>query len=563
MDHLISPHGSGFEDLFLSAGDRDEIKSKSLEASVLPLSASQLSHLDLLLNGSYSPLNGFMGKKEAQSVWKEMRLADGVFWPLPVTLDIPTEISQTLEIGQPVFLSDPEGGLLARMTVEDLWEKEPAADPIFQAGQGEADDPSSGSWCIGGRIEGLELAGQPDFMALRKTPDLLRREFNRLGWRNVLCCQPRQPMHRADVQVTLEAAKRIGANILIQPLVRAGHQGESIHYSNIRCYQAIQSGYPPGMMMMNLLNMANGGKGARELLVRAIIAKNHGCGYFLDPQYAAQSPGGAEDSGDSGMEEIQNAIRNFGPETGVEFVPYPEMAYIPSRARYFTIPEMPEGVKSEIVDEKELMRRLREGLEIPEWFSFPEVIEELRRAYPQKNQQGITLFFTGLSGAGKSTLAKTVLSRFLEIGGRSVTLLDGDIVRKNLSSNLGFSKEHRDLNILRIGFVANEITKHGGIAICAPIAPYRETRRKIRETISANGIFVEIFVSTPLEVCEKRDRKGLYAKARKGLIKEFTGISDVYEAPENAEITIDTSDVSQEEAAQSIWLYLEKEGFIR
>ncbi len=562
MDHLIPPHGSGFEDLFLSAEEREEIKSKSLAAPVLTLSNSQLSNLELILNGSYSPLRGFMGKKETQTVWKEMRLSDGAFWPLPVTFDISAEISETLEIGQPIFLSDGEGVLLARMMVEDLWKTDSASDPIFQAEQREGGDSSPGAWCIGGRIAGLELARHTDFISLRRTPGELRREFNRLGWRNVLCLQPRQPMHRADVQATLEAAKSADANLLIQPLVRGKYHEDAIHYSNIRCFQAIRSGYPPGMMVMNLLNSVDGGEGAREVLMRAIVAKSHGCGYFLDPQFAAQPPSKADGTGDSGSEEIRNAIQKYGPEIGVQFVPYQAMAYIPSRAKYFSVAEVPEGAHSEIVDEEELMRRLREGLEIPEWFSFPGVIEELRRAYPPKNEQGITLFFTGLSGAGKSTLAKTLVSRFLEIGGRSVTLLDGDIVRKNLSSNLGFSKEHRDLNILRIGFVANEITKHGGIAICAPIAPYRETRRKIRETISATGSFIEIYVSTPLEVCEKRDRKGLYAKARKGLIKEFTGISDAYESPENAEINIDTSDISQEEAAQSIWLYLEKQGFI-
>ena len=229
---------------------------------------------------------------------------------------------------------------------------------------------------------------------------------------------------------------------------------------------------------------------------------------------------------------------------------------------YIPIDEVKEGQGPLSISGTELRARLAEGREIPAWFTFADVAAVLRSTHPPRYKQGFTIFFTGLSGAGKSTIAKAFLARLLESGGRPVTLLDGDIVRKNLSSELGFSKEHRDLNIRRIGFVANEITKNGGIAICAPIAPYDAIRKEVRSLIAKHGGFMLVHVATPLEVCEQRDRKGLYAQARAGIIKEFTGISDPYEAPQDAELIIDTTSLTPEEAAQDILLHLEKEGYI-
>ncbi len=243
-------------------------------------------------------------------------------------------------------------------------------------------------------------------------------------------------------------------------------------------------------------------------------------------------------------------------------VPFRQMVYVPALDQYQPDDEVTAGTPTLDISGTELRARLADGREIPEWFTFPGVVQELRRRHPPRQRQGFTVFFTGLSGSGKSTIANVLLVKFLEMGGRPVTLLDGDIVRRHLSSELGFSKEHRDINIRRIGFVASEITKNGGIAVCAPIAPYEAVRQDVRRMIEPAGGFCLVHVATPIEVCEQRDRKGLYAKARAGLVKEFTGVSDPYEAPAKAEVVIDTSALSPAEAAQAIILHLEREGYI-
>jgi sulfate adenylyltransferase len=243
-------------------------------------------------------------------------------------------------------------------------------------------------------------------------------------------------------------------------------------------------------------------------------------------------------------------------------VPFQMMVYLENEDRYVPDNEIPAGGRVLNISGTELRARLNEGREIPGWFTYPEVVRELRRSYPPRHKQGLTIFFTGLSGSGKSTIANVLLTKFLETGGRPVTILDGDLVRKHLSSELGFSKEHRDINIRRIGYVASEITKNGGIAICAPIAPYEATRKHVRQMIEPYGGFILVHVATPIETCEERDRKGLYAKARAGIVKEFTGISDPYEAPTDAEVVINTAELSAEEAAQEIILHLEQQGFI-
>jgi sulfate adenylyltransferase len=255
-------------------------------------------------------------------------------------------------------------------------------------------------------------------------------------------------------------------------------------------------------------------------------------------------------------------LEQFTDELGVEMVPFKMMVYLPEEGRYSPVDAISEGTKTLSISGTELRDRLADGREIPEWFTFPQVAEELRRTHPPRSKQGFTVFFTGLSGSGKSTVANVLLVKLLEMGGRPVTLLDGDPVRKHLSSELGFSKEHRDLNIQRIGYVASEITKNGGIAICAPIAPYDEVRKRVRKMIEPLGGFMLVHVSTPLEVCEDRDRKGLYAKARQGIIKEFTGISDPYEIPADADMSLDTTDISPENAAHRVILHLEREGYI-
>jgi sulfate adenylyltransferase len=338
--------------------------------------------------------------------------------------------------------------------------------------------------------------------------------------------------------------------------------GDVDHYTRVRCYQAILSGYPRNTVKLSLLPLAMRLAGPREAVWHAIIRKNHGCTHLIVGRDHA-GPGN-DSTGKSFYDPYaaQELVQKYEDELGVGVVPFKQMVYAEDRDAYYPEDEVPPGFRTLSISGTELRRRLAEGREIPKWFTFPEVARELQKRYPPRHRQGLTVLFTGLSGSGKSTLANILLVKFLEMGGRPVTLLDGDIVRKNLSSELGFSKEHRDINIRRIGFVASEITKNGGIAICAPIAPYDSVRKHVRAMIEPLGGFVLVYLATPLEVCEQRDRKGLYAKARAGLIQEFTGISDPYEPPQDGDVVLDTTDLTPEEATQEILLHLEREGYV-
>jgi len=370
-------------------------------------------------------------------------------------------------------------------------------------------------------------------------------------------------MHCLQREMVMQAAREAGANIFLHPLVEPGCLDSADHYTKVRCYEQICRKLPKNMTMHGLLPLASRWAGPREALWHAIIRKNYGCSHFMV----------AEDHGDPFAEqedenrfyplgEAQRLVRESEKETGIIMVPLRKMAYVEEKAQYLVRDEIDPSMKIKQLSRTEFRRRLENDLEVPEWFTYPEIVAEMQYAFPPRSKQGFTLFFTGLSGSGKSTLAKVLFVRFMEMRGRPVTLLDGDIVRKNLSSELNFSKEHRNLNITRIGFVASEITKNGGIAICAPIAPYEESRQANRELISRCGGYIEIYVATPLATCEARDRKGLYAKARAGKVKGVTGVSDPYIPPTNPELVIDTTDISPSEAAQEVFLYLEEQGYI-
>jgi sulfate adenylyltransferase len=414
---------------------------------------------------------------------------------------------------------------------------------------------------VSGRLEGLALPHHYDFRTLRQTPAELRDQFQKLGWTKIVAFQTRNPMHRAHQELTLRAAKESGANLLIHPVVGLTKPGDVDHYTRTRAYQSLLPTYPHHTAMLSLLNLAMRMGGPREAVWHAIIRKNHGCTHFI---VGRDHAGPKDRAGNSfyGPYDSQELLAKYQDEIGVQMVPFRMMVYVEDMAAYVPEDQVPEGARVLNISGTELRKRLAEGRELPEWFTFPDIVKELRKSYPPRHKQGFTVFFTGLSGSGKSTIANVLLVKLLEMGGRPVTLLDGDVVRKHLSSELGFSKEHRDINIRRIGFVAAEITKNGGIAICAPIAPYDQTRKDVRAMIEAGGGFILVHVATSLEECEKRDRKGFYAKARAGIIKEFTGISDPYEEPIDAELTIDTQALAPEEAAQEIILHLEREGYI-
>ena len=551
------------------ADRRAGLRQLSRDWSSWNLTPRQLCDLELLLTGGFSPLPGFMTKAAYERVCTDMRLEDGTLWPMPITLDLSEEAAANLSVGDNLALRDPEGVMLATLRVEDLWRPDRGAEAEQVFGTSNAEHPGvsyllkqSHPVYVGGRLEGVELPIHYDFRQLRKTPAALREEFASRGWTKVVAFQTRNPMHRAHVELTMRAASEVGANLLIHPSVGMTKPGDVDHYTRVRCYQAVLDRYPPNTAALSLLPLAMRMGGPREAVWHAIIRKNHGCTHLVVGRDHAGP--GSDSAGKPfyGSYEAQELLAKHETELGMSMVDFRMMVYAPELDTYFPEDEIPDGVKTVNISGTELRDRLATGREIPAWFSYPEVVTELRRTHPPRAKQGFTVFFTGLSGSGKSTIANALLVKLLEMGGRSVTMLDGDLVRKNLSSELGFSKEHRDLNIRRIGYVASEITKAGGIAICAPIAPYDNTRRHVRALVESNGGFVLVHVATPLEVCEGRDRKGLYAKARAGLIPEFTGISDPYEEPADAEVTIDTTAFSPEEAANQIFLYLERLGYI-
>jgi sulfate adenylyltransferase len=559
MNKLIEPHGGTLKELYLSPDAAAAEKQQAREYPSWDLTYRQLCDVELLLNGAFSPLEGFLSQADYQRVLADMCLENGILWPMPVTLDVSR-----------VALRDPEGVLLAVLEVTAVWRPDKTAEALQVFGTDEWLHPGvdylfnkAHPVYLGGRLLGIEAPIHYDFKHLRDSPRELRDKFKKWGWRRIVAFQTRNPMHRAHYELTFRAAQLAEANLLIHPVVGMTRPGDIDHYSRVRCYERLLQYYPEQTTTLSLLHLAMRMGGPREALWHAIIRKNHGCSHLIVGRDHAGPGNNSQGQPFYGPYEAQEMVARYQKELGIQMVPFQEMVYVQERAEYVPGNEVIEGETVLNISGTEFRRRLQEGLEIPEWFSYADVVTELRRAYPPRHRQGFTVFFTGLSGAGKSTVANALMVKLMELGGRSVTLLDGDIVRKHLSSELGFSREHRNINILRIGFVASEITKNGGIAICAPIAPYAATRREVREMVSPGGGFLEVYVATSIEVCEERDRKGLYAKARAGLIKEFTGISDPYEPPANPEMAIDTTECTPDEAAQRIILKLEKLGYIK
>jgi len=570
MGAFKEPHGGELKNLYLDADAAQAEKQAARDYASWDLTERQLCDIELLLNGAFSPLDGFLNKADYDAVVSGMRLVSGVLWPMPITLDVSEDFASKLKSGDKVALRDLEGVILATLEVGDVWTPDKAAEAKGVYGTTDEMHPAvhylnniAHPVYVGGKLTGIETPTHYDFKHLRESPEEVRARFKKLGWRKVVAFQTRNPMHRAHREISHLAARDVEANLLIHPVVGMTKPGDVDHYTRVRCYEHILEHYPDQTTSLSLLPLAMRMGGPREALWHAIIRKNYGCTHIIIGRDHA-GPGKDSKGNDFyGPYDAQEMLEEHEKELDISMVPFRMMVYAENKAQYVPIDETTDDDNVLNVSGTELRRRLQEGLEIPAWFSFPEVVAELRRTHPPRHKQGFTVFFTGLSGSGKSTIANALMSKLMEIGGRQISLLDGDIVRKNLSSELGFSKEHRDLNIRRIGYVASEITKNGGIAICAPIAPYTATRRVVREAIAPFGGFVEIHVSTAIEVCEERDRKGLYALARAGKIKEFTGISDPYEAPERAEMVIDTADISPDLAAHRILVKLESMGFIR
>jgi len=535
----------------------------------LTLSERQICDLELLLNGGFYPLKGFFNEEDYHSVLDNMRLKTGKIWPIPINLDISEKLSELISIGDEIALRDKEGFALAIMNVESKWKVDKAFEAQSIFGTSDLMHPgvnflqnNINQIYIGGSVKGLLLPKHYDYQLLRMTPEDLKNKFSNLGWGKVVAFQTRNPMHRAHVEITRQASKEKNASLLIHPVVGMTKPGDFDYFTRVRCYEKIIEKYPDNTAMLSLLPLAMRMAGPREALWHAIIRKNYGCTHLIVGRDHAGP--GKDSKGNSfyGPYDAQELLKNYEKEIGVEMVPFKMMVYVKEDQQYFSIDAVSDTQTKLEVSGTELKKRLDLDEEIPEWFSYKDVLMELKKSHPPLKERGFTVFFTGLSGSGKSTLANGLLIKLLELGNRPVTLLDGDIVRTHLSSELGFSKEHRSINIKRIGFVASEITKNRGIAVCAPIAPYISDRDAVRDIVSAYGGFIEIHVSTPLEVCERRDVKGLYAKARQGIIKEFTGISDPYELPKSPEIIIDSSSDDPEVLVQNIMEKIEEFGYI-
>ena len=568
QDTLNAPHGGKLVNLMVDAARAAELQAASRHWPSWDLTPRQICDLELLLNGGFSPLTGFMGRADYDSVCASMRLADGTLWPMPITLDVTEEFAKTLQPGASIALRDAEGVMLAVLQVSDIWAPDRMAEVQAVYGTTNKEHPGvaaildrSHPWLIGGRVEGLHLPIHYDYKNLRLTPAQLRDQFAKNGWTQVVAFQTRNPMHRAHQELTLRAAREVGAKLLVHPVVGMTKPGDVDHYTRVRCYQALMTSYPANTAALALLPLAMRMGGPREAVWHAIIRKNYGCTHFI---VGRDHAGPGKDSTGKpfyGPYDAQELLRKFEKELDMVMVPFRNMVYVADLDQYFPEDEVPKGAKVLDLSGTEQRRLLQTGAEIPSWFTFPAVVEELRSTHPPRSKQGFTVFFTGLSGSGKSTIANALLVKMLEKGGRPVTLLDGDLVRKHLSSELGFSKEHRDINIRRIGYVASEITKNGGLAICAPIAPYDSIRKEVRQMIEPLGGFILVHVATSLDECEKRDRKGLYAKARAGILKQFTGISDPYEEPKDASLVLETKG-TPEDAADEVLAFLRKEGYL-
>ncbi len=550
----------------------EHIKKEAVHYCSVNLNEIQLCDLELLCNRAFYPLSGFLTREDYESVLETARLTDGSVWPLPICLDIPGDLAERLQPGEPLALCDTEGFLLAVLHVRDIWrpDKRREARSVFGT-QDETKHPyvfslyhDRSDYYVGGEIEGVHPPLHFDFPELRLPPSETHRLFTSKGWRHVIGFHTEKPLHCAHKEMILDAARKANASIFLHPVAGIPAPGDLDHFTMVRCYQAFVNHFPKNMILLGLLPFATRKAGPKEALLQALIRKNYGCTHFMvAPDQADPFMHDSDGKLFYPPGQAQELVREHEEEIGIRMVPLTPMVYVEDKAQYIPRDQVEESMVVKKISSTELRRRLEFDLEIPEWFSFPEVVAELKKTYPPRHKQGFTLFLTGLSGAGKSTLARILYVKFMEMRDRPVTLLDGDIVRNNLSSELTYSREHREINVRRIGFVASEITKNRGIAICAPIAPYEEARRHNRELIAQYGGYIEVYMATPLEVCELRDRKGIYAKAKQGVMKGVTGIDDPYIPPSSPELSIDTSELTPAEAAQQVLLYLEEQGYIR
>jgi sulfate adenylyltransferase len=567
---LKPPYGGVLVDLRVYHRRAQELHGAARDLSSLDLTARQIADLELFATGAFSPLTGFLGRADYERVCTDMRLSDGRLWPMPLVLDVTPAMAATLTSGQRVALRDGEGTMLAVLTIAEIWEREleyeaeciystcAAAHPEVRELQGAAR-----TVCLAGKLEVTELPVHHDFAGLRATPAALRRELLRQGERRLIGYPVERLLHRAHVEFTQRMARLHNAPLLIQGLIGRRYLNQADHYPLVRAWRAALTQYPASTARLNLIELSSRLCGPRAALWQAIVSRNYGCTHYIGEHDCAGFGAAADGAPRYGEFQSLEALRQHAPEIGLEIIPWRELVYEEDHPEHFIAGRpISHYVHAPSDPDPAAPGPEHRDVEIARWFSYAAVLHEWQKSYRLRSAQGLTIFFTGLSGAGKSTIAQLLHARLMETGERPATLLDGDIVRKHLSAGLGFSREHRDMNVLRLGYVASLIVRHGGISLCAPIAPYAATRAQVRALIAPHGGFIEVYVATSLNVCEARDRKGLYARARAGLIKEFTGVSDPYEPPTAAEIVIDTAEFTAEEAVEQILAYLVREGYL-
>ncbi|HET7435796.1 MAG TPA: bifunctional sulfate adenylyltransferase/adenylylsulfate kinase [Thermoanaerobaculia bacterium] len=564
---LIAPYGGALVDLFAPADARAQLARYAGTLPSIQISERSRCDLELLATGAFSPLDRFMNRADYERVVREMRLEDGTLFPIPIALPIGDDVD--VAIGRDVALRGPRNELLAVMSVDDVyeWDRDEAAQNVFGTRDTKhplvAEMASWGRRNVSGALRVIDVATPRDFLELRRTPAQVRALLATYGHENVVAFQTRNPMHRAHEELTKRAIAAIDGVLLLQPAVGMTRPGDIDHYTRVRTYQALTSHhFERDRVLLSLLPIAMRMAGPREALWHALIRRNYGANHFIVGRDHA-SPG-IDSTGKPfyGPYDAQQLFLKHHDELGMRMVPFHELVYVDELGRYEEASQVPAGMHTRSISGTQLRDEyLGAGKPLPDWFTRPEVAAILAESHPPKLKQGICIWFTGLSGAGKSTTAELLVSRLLERG-RTVTLLDGDVVRTHLSKGLGFSKEDRDANILRIGFVAAEIVRHGGAVVCAAVSPYRATRDLVRQRVGHDR-FVEVFVDTPVEICEARDTKGMYAAARRGEVANFTGVSDPYEAPLNAELTLDTTTTSVEANADAIVALLSARGFVR
>ena len=569
-NNLIKPHGGNLINCYCDQNESQQYKNNAVNYMSHTLTDRQLCDLELILNGAFSPLDGFMNQECYNSVLEKNRLLDGNIWPMPIILDVKSDLADKIQIKDKLALRDKEGYLIAVVQINDKWDYDKSLEAEKVYGTTDITHTgvryifeNGGDVCLGGKVVGIERPHHHDFLDIRLDPIETREYFKNNRWDKIVAFQTRNPMHRAHKEIMQRAAEEIGGHALLHPVVGMTKQGDVDYFTRVRCYQKIIQKFPEHSTALGLLPLSMRMAGPREALWHAIIRKNYGCTHFIIGRDHA-GPGNDKDGKPFyGPYEAQELVQSFESELDIKMVMFKMVGYHKVQEKYVSLDD-PNINKDDImfISGTQLREKLNSGEDIPEWFTYPDITDELRKTYPPKLNRGFTIFFTGLSGSGKSTIAKSLYSKLMEIGSRPVTLLDGDIVRTHLSSELGFSKEHRNLNIRRIGYVASEITKNRGAAICAPIAPYEESRNYVKEIISQHGEYILVHVSTSLEVCERRDTKGLYKKAKEGLIKGLTGVDDPYEAPKDADLVIDTDGISVADAVTNIMTYLKNADLI-